>query len=69
MPQPHLPTAASSTKLLLSMGTVPLLLVLVGSKVLAAVVQDLGQMTEEVFRGDRLPVLKVPQPATEDAKE
>lgn len=47
------------TALLLSLGTIPLLAVLVGSKAVAAVIQDIGQASEEIFRGDRLPVLKM----------
>ena len=46
-------------KLLLSLGTAPLLVALVGSKVLATLMQEIGQTTEELFRGDRLPVLKI----------
>jgi hypothetical protein len=38
---------------------VPLLLLLIGSKALAQWMQDMGQTSEEVFRGDRLPVLKI----------
>lgn len=48
-----------STDLLLSLGTAPLLLALIGSKALAEMVQTVGQVSEEVFRGDRLPILKI----------
>ena len=47
------------TNLLLSLSTAPLLLVLVGSRALATAIQDMGQSSEELFRGDRLPVLKI----------
>lgn len=40
--------------------TVPALITLVGVKALADTVQNLGQWSEELFRGDRLPVLNVP---------
>ncbi|QYO63509.1 hypothetical protein [Leptolyngbya sp. 7M] len=45
--------------ILLSLSTAPLLLVLIGSRALAKMVQDMGQTSEEVFRGERLPVLKI----------
>ncbi|GAB4381348.1 MAG: hypothetical protein Kow00121_39680 [Elainellaceae cyanobacterium] len=47
------------TQILLSFSTAPLLLLLIGSKVLASFMKDMGQTTEEVFRGDRLPILKI----------
>ncbi len=46
---------------LVSLATAPILLILGGSKVLADAALDLSQTSEEVFRGDRLPVLKFPQ--------
>ena len=58
--------ASSSTKplvspeLLLSLATPPLLIALVGSKVLAEAVRELGLLSEEIFRGDRLPALHFP---------
>lgn len=48
-----------ATQLLLSVSTAPLLLVLVGSRALIATLQELGQTSEEIFRGDRLPVLNI----------
>jgi hypothetical protein len=54
--------------LLLGAATVPLLLGLVGAKVLSKLVQDAGQLSEEVFRGDRLPILTQPSvPSTPKA--
>lgn len=50
-----------SPELLLSLATPPLLIALVGSRVLADAVRELGLLSEEVFRGDRLPVLHFPQ--------
>jgi hypothetical protein len=53
-------------KLLLSLGTAPLLVGLIAGKALADVMREIGQTTEELFRGDRLPVLKIaPKPEEE----
>lgn len=46
-------------KLLLSLGTAPLLVALIGGKAIADLMKEIGQTTEELFRGDRLPVLKI----------
>jgi len=45
---------------LIGVATVPMLVALVGGKLLAEMSQDLGQWSEELFRGDRLPLLKTP---------
>lgn len=64
-----MPQASTSTKslvspeLLLSLATAPLLIVLVGSKVFTEAARELGLLSEEIFRGDRLPVLNVPNNA------
>jgi hypothetical protein len=52
----------SPTQLLLSLGAVPLLAVLVGGKALEKLMQEMGQASEEIFRGDRLPILKISPP-------
>ncbi|MGQ9869226.1 hypothetical protein [Leptodesmis sp.] len=53
--------------LLISLATVPLVVGLVGTKILTQIAQELGQLSEEVFRGDRLPLLKFPsQPSSID---
>jgi hypothetical protein len=57
-----MPNSKLPTEILLSLGTVPVLLVLVGSKALANAIKDMGQASEEIFRGDRLPVLKLSNP-------
>lgn len=63
------PQVSTSTKplvspeLLLSLATAPLLIVLVGSKVFTEAARELGLLSEEIFRGDRLPVLNVPNNA------
>ncbi|PSB34337.1 hypothetical protein [Stenomitos frigidus] len=65
--EPSTSPVSTSTKplvapeLLLSLATVPLLVALVGSKVLTEAVQELGLLSEEIFRGDRLPVLNFPK--------
>lgn len=51
------------TEILLSLSTVPLLLALVGSQALAKAMKEVGQASEEIFRGDRLPILKLSTPA------
>ncbi|HEY9805100.1 MAG TPA: hypothetical protein V6D04_00910 [Candidatus Obscuribacterales bacterium] len=46
----------------LSLATLPVLAALIGGKALAEWVQELGEMSEEVFRGDRLPTIDFPSP-------
>ncbi|NET09592.1 MAG: hypothetical protein F6K09_29985 [Merismopedia sp. SIO2A8] len=48
-----------ATDALLSMMTVPLLVGVLGAKTMAEAMQGLGQTSEELFRGDRLPLLAV----------
>lgn len=60
------PASLQPTHLLLSLSTAPLLLFLVGSRALAIALRDMGQTSEELFRGDRLPVLKI-SPNSEEA--
>ncbi|MBV8883236.1 MAG: hypothetical protein JO235_04450 [Chroococcidiopsidaceae cyanobacterium CP_BM_RX_35] len=47
-------------EILLQIGTGSVLLALLGGKAAAQTLQTLGQASEEVFRGDRLPVLQFP---------
>lgn len=49
--------STTSADILLSLTTAPLLLGIIGAKALADLIQQFGQASEEVFRGDRLPVL------------
>ncbi|MBW4691324.1 MAG: hypothetical protein KME27_06105 [Lyngbya sp. HA4199-MV5] len=49
-----------SPDVLLSLATAPVLVALVGSHVVAKAIQELGLLSEEIFRGDRLPVLHFP---------
>lgn len=48
--------------------TLPMLLGLVGGKAIAEGLQSLGQASEEIFRGDRLPVLHFPVAPTIDPR-
>jgi hypothetical protein len=50
-------------ELLISLATAPLLIGLVGGKAIAEVSQEVGRFAEEVFRGDRLPLLNLSNPA------
>lgn len=54
------PSVMISSEMLITVFTPPLLLGLLGGKVLAEFFHSVGQASEEVFRGDRLPVLKFP---------
>lgn len=56
-----MPNSQLPTKILLSLSTAPFLLILIASKTLSNLMQEMGQSSEEIFRGDRLPVLKVSQ--------
>ena len=47
-------------QVLLQIGTASVLLVLLAEKATAQSLQAIGQASEEVFRGDRLPVLNFP---------
>ena len=72
MPSSDTPQASANTQtnantvpfvppqLLLSLATAPMLLALIGGKVLTEAVHELGVFSEELFRGDRLPVLHFP---------
>ncbi|MFE4108121.1 hypothetical protein [Almyronema epifaneia] len=47
----------SASNWLVSLATAPVLLAIVGSRALSEFSQQLGLASEELFRGDRLPVL------------
>jgi len=49
-----------SHKLLLQLSTGPMLVAILGGKAVAETLQAIGQASEEVFRGDRLPLLDFP---------
>jgi hypothetical protein len=61
-----MPTSKLPTGLLLSLTTAPLLLFLVGSRALATLIQEMGQTSEEIFRGERLPLLKISASSLDD---
>jgi hypothetical protein len=50
------------TGILVSLGAVPLLVGILGARAIAAAMQEMGEASEEIFRGDRLPVLKIASP-------
>ena len=53
-------TLPISPELLISLATGPMLLGLLSAKSLSQFVQQIGLASEEMFRGDRLPLLKMP---------
>ena len=61
----QLPTLPVSPKFLISLATGPMLFGMLSAKSLNEFVQQLGLASEEMFRGDRLPVLKMPIPGIE----
>lgn len=56
-----------SQETLLQLSTGPLLLALLGSKAASQTMQAIGQASEEVFRGDRLPILEFPVEAESES--
>lgn len=48
------------SEILLQLGAGGMLAALVGGKAVAETLQAIGEASEEIFRGDRLPVLKFP---------
>jgi hypothetical protein len=52
----------TSTQILISMGTMPLLVGILGARAIAATLRQMGEASEEIFRGDRLPILKMTPP-------
>lgn len=49
------------SSVLVSIATGPMLVALLGTKALGQLVLDLGRKSEELFRGDRLPILHFPE--------
>ena len=47
-------------QVLLQLSTGPFLMAMLSGKAVAETLQAIGQASEELFRGDRLPVLKFP---------
>jgi hypothetical protein len=69
--QQSIPAIKAPTQLpigvLLSLSTAPLLCLLLGGRALALALTEIGQTSEELFRGDRLPVLKMTAPDAEQS--
>ncbi|MCL2929035.1 MAG: hypothetical protein O4861_01485 [Trichodesmium sp. St16_bin4-tuft] len=55
------PSWKISSELVLSLATGPVLLGLLGNKAINELLLEIGLYSEEIFRGDRLPILKFPQ--------
>ncbi|WP_421654672.1 hypothetical protein [Leptothermofonsia sp. ETS-13] len=53
-------------EILISLATGPLLLGLVGGKALLVGLREVGELSEEIFRGDRLPLLNFPVTSDSD---
>jgi hypothetical protein len=51
---------------LVGLATAPILVGLACSKLAQTVLQDAGQLSEEIFRGDRLPPLPFPKANSEN---
>lgn len=47
-------------QILLQLSTGPVLIAMLGGKAFSETLQTIGEASEELFRGDRLPVLKFP---------
>ncbi|MGI0487597.1 hypothetical protein ACN4EK_19315 [Pantanalinema rosaneae CENA516] len=66
-PNEPTPNTATSTPrspdLWLSLATIPVLMGVLGGRAILQTVQELGQLSEEIFRGDRLPLLTFPPSA------
>lgn len=54
------------TELLISLATGPMLLGVLGAQAVSSWLQAVGMSSEEVFRGDRLPVLHFPDSGSEE---
>jgi len=54
-------------EILLGLATVPMLVGLVVGRTLATMMVKVGQSSEELFRGDRLPILRVTPPTDEQS--
>lgn len=61
----HKPIDASSPKIYLSVATVPFLLTTIAVRVIGEVLVEMGEASEEIFRGDRLPVLHLSETKTD----
>lgn len=64
-PSPNTPVAGGRavSNLLLSVAVAPMLVGIVAEKLLTSTLRELGVLSEELFRGDRLPLVNSPQTA------
>jgi hypothetical protein len=62
------PISQAPVKLLVSIATVPTLAAIVGLQAILQQVQTLANNSEEIFRGDRLPLLPFPEPFPETSQ-
>ena len=58
---PHDPSVRFPQDWLVSLATTPLLITVLGTKALYEMLLNFSSSSEEIFRGDRLPVLHFPQ--------
>ena len=54
-----------SSELLLSLATGPMIFGVLASRALGELIPAIGEYSEEIFRGDRLPMLNFPEPESE----
>jgi hypothetical protein len=55
-----------STTILVGVAAAPLLVGLIGGRLVAQLFHDCGELSEELFRGDRLPILALSHPDQDD---
>ncbi|MDJ0553929.1 MAG: hypothetical protein QNJ68_05740 [Microcoleaceae cyanobacterium MO_207.B10] len=60
-PTVTVPSSKISSELLLSLATGPVLLAMLANKAINELLPEIGLYSEEIFRGDRLPMLNFPQ--------
>jgi len=58
------PGFSLDSEILVGLVTVPVLAGMLGVRALAKGLRDLGSLSEEIFRGDRLPILEFSEPST-----
>ncbi|MBK4732827.1 hypothetical protein JJD41_23590 [Oxynema sp. CENA135] len=66
-PVADLPGVELSSSVLVSLATPSVLLAILGTQAIGEMLQSLGQASEEIFRGDRLPVLHFPPRNSENS--
>jgi hypothetical protein len=67
--RPAAPLPVIPTPILVSLATGPFLCGLVVGKALTQAMLDISRSSEEIFRGDRLPILPFAQPLEDEAIE